>query len=223
MKSLTDLKFIIDKNNVVFFDIFNTLLVRNCSPKTIFKIVEQKYTSINEKHINFYENRIKAEKKARKNCIYREVNIDEIYNFLNCTDKDLLKKLEIETEIQLTQTNDDIIDYYNYCLKKQKQIFIISDMYLPETELKKILSANNIYGYCKIYSSCDYRITKRENGLLFKKVIEENNLYTKSIVHIGDDLKADYQMALKQGIDLVIELPTIYSISSAENFAMRSY
>ena len=30
------------------------------------------------------------------------------------------------------------------------------------------------------------------------------------------------EMALRQGIDLVIELPTIYSVSSAENFASRS-
>ena len=31
------------------------------------------------------------------------------------------------------------------------------------------------------------------------------------------------EMALRQGIDLVIELPTIYAISSAENFAMRCH
>lgn len=30
------------------------------------------------------------------------------------------------------------------------------------------------------------------------------------------------EMALKSGIDLVIELPTVYAISSAENFADRS-
>ena len=30
------------------------------------------------------------------------------------------------------------------------------------------------------------------------------------------------EMALTNGIDLVIELPTLYSISSAENFASRS-
>ena len=29
------------------------------------------------------------------------------------------------------------------------------------------------------------------------------------------------EMALKQGADLVIELPTIYACSSAENFATR--
>lgn len=33
------------------------------------------------------------------------------------------------------------------------------------------------------------------------------------------DKWAKTEMALKQGIDLVIELPTIYAISSAENFA----
>lgn len=31
------------------------------------------------------------------------------------------------------------------------------------------------------------------------------------------------EMALLNGVDLVIELPTIYAISSAENFALRKY
>lgn len=30
------------------------------------------------------------------------------------------------------------------------------------------------------------------------------------------------EMALKNGVDLVLELPTIYSVASAESFAMRS-
>ncbi len=30
------------------------------------------------------------------------------------------------------------------------------------------------------------------------------------------------QMALANGVDLVLELPTVYSVSSAENFARRS-
>lgn len=31
------------------------------------------------------------------------------------------------------------------------------------------------------------------------------------------------EMALRQGIDLVIELPVLYALSSAENFAERCY
>jgi cytidyltransferase-like protein len=34
---------------------------------------------------------------------------------------------------------------------------------------------------------------------------------------------AKTKMALQNGVDLVIELPVIYSISSAENFARRKY
>ena len=36
------------------------------------------------------------------------------------------------------------------------------------------------------------------------------------------DKWARTEMALKQGIDLVIELPAVYACSSAENFATRS-
>lgn len=73
------------------------------------------------------------------------------------------------------------------------------------------------------------------NGHLYhltesKKAINAN--YTVAImsgnfVQRGDtsltNKWAKAEMALRNGIDLVIELPVIYSISSAENFARRKY
>ena len=69
------------------------------------------------------------------------------------------------------------------------------------------------------------------NGHLYH--LEQSKSITKSsyticvmsgnFVQRGDTSLVDKwtktEMALKSGIDLVIELPTIYSISSAENFA----
>lgn len=52
-------------------------------------------------------------------------------------------------------------------------------------------------------------------------------LITGGFVQRGDaaiiDKWTKAKMALLNGFDLVLELPTIYSISSAENFAIRSY
>lgn len=47
------------------------------------------------------------------------------------------------------------------------------------------------------------------------------------LYNVGDTSLVDKwikaEMALKAGIDLVVELPTVYAISSAENFADRCY
>lgn len=47
------------------------------------------------------------------------------------------------------------------------------------------------------------------------------------LFNVGDTSLVDKwvktEMALNAGVDLVIELPTVYAISSAENFADRSY
>ena len=74
-------------------------------------------------------------------------------------------------------------------------------MYLNRNVIEEILRKNNIIKYERLYISCEERITKWENGALFKKVIEENNLNLSDIVHIGNDKIADFKMAKKQGIE----------------------
>jgi len=60
--------------------------------------------------------------------------------------------------------------------------------------------------------------TKRETKADYAIVVISGNFVQRGNVSLIDKwAKAD--MALSNGIDLVIELPTIYSISSAENFA----
>lgn len=206
MRTLDILKNIIDKHEIIFFDIFDTLIKRTIPrEKDLFYLVDAEFKKRYKKEINFYRNRQLAEKLARKNCKYREVNLDEIYIYLNeFYDKntiEILKLLEVKLELDLCIRNNTIVKYYDYCVNNKKRIFIISDMYLNRNVIEEILRKNNIIKYERLYISCEERITKWENGALFKKVIEENNLNLSDIVHIGNDKIADFKMAKKQGIE----------------------
>lgn len=198
------LRNLIDQYDVVSFDIFDTLIYRNVPlPSDIFRIVERKYNKQNGTNLNFSQERISAEKKARKIGPYWEVNIDEIYEVLKISlgqnVAEQLKKIEEETELIYCVRNLQLMPYYEYCKKTGKKIFIISDMYLPVEFIQKILSKNNIDGYINIYDSCEYRVTKWEKGDLFKKVCTEHHIEPEQILHIGNDQQADYKMATKVG------------------------
>lgn len=201
MDTLLDL---IDRYDIISFDIFETLIFRNVKdPTDIYTIVSDIYNDKNDRKIDFKRIRKNAEDIARKTCQFREVNIDEIYSVIK---KQLgadvakeLENLEINVTTNLCVVNPEVYKYYQYCINKGKTIFIISDMFLPGTILQKILEKEGISGYKSLYSSCDSRKTKWENGSLFKFITDGNHLDPHSILHIGNDATADVKMAKRQG------------------------
>ena len=187
---------IINKKDIISFDIFDTLIKRNCSkPSDIFAIVERKYNNKNNKKIKlFKENRLKAEEEARTKSKLEDIKIDAIYSELErkyekriCAE---LKKLEIETEIEFCVKNKKMYKIYRLCKEKGKKIICISDMYLDEKTIRKILERNN-YFIDKIYVSSEIGKLKR-TGNLFKHVLENNQIKKSKLVHIGDSKKSDF-------------------------------
>lgn len=206
---MRDIFKIINVHECIFFDIYDTLIKRNVIDNIdLLKLVEREYNKRYNSKINYIKKRLLAEKKARKNGINKEVNIDEIYlelkRYYSSEIVNRLKNIEIEIEIEISTINNDVIDYYYYALSKGKKIYIISDMYLRYEHILKILYKNNIKIFEKLFVSCEERVTKWDDGKLFLRCIEKERLNKKSIVHIGNDKIADYKMALKQGIDAIL-------------------
>ena len=181
----------------ISFDIFDTLIKRNCiHPHNVFNIVQNVYNKkFKDKILNFSINRIKSEKKATQNCKSDETTFDEIYKFLEkyytkekCKK---LKKIEISVEINICQKNKDLNDVLQYCIKNNKKIILTSDMYLDKSVIKRILAKNNIK-YYKLFLSSDYKVTKY-SGNLFLKILENLNINKNQIIHIGDNYKSDYR------------------------------
>ena len=195
------LKHLIKKNDVISFDIFDTLIKRNCFVHTdVFRIVEYKY---NKEHydnkISFFYERINAEKDARNCKNNQEITINDIYDKMvfDKKIKEELKQLEFDTENNICQKNYKMYDIYKYCESLNKKIIFVTDMYLPFETIEKILKQNG-YLKGKIYLSNKYNKSKY-HGDLFDYVKTEFSKKTK-ILHIGDSLKSDAISPLFHGL-----------------------
>ena len=183
--------------DIVSFDIFDTLICRRVrKPTDVFKLIEKK-RSID----GFAQNRIEAERFARKMRSSGEVTIDEIYSVYaekyGCNKEELIK-IEIEFEKKLCFPNERVVSFFEKC-KESYRVILVSDMYIPSGRMAEILEKCGISGYERLYVSCDEGCTKR-SGKLFRKVQNDLRIQGSKIVHIGDDILSDCIKAKKCGL-----------------------
>ncbi|MCY6484506.1 hypothetical protein OW763_09155 [Clostridium aestuarii] len=203
-KEIEKLKQYIDDSEIVSFDIFDTLLLRNVvKPSDIFKVVEIKYFNKYKEKINFFKIRISSENIARKRSEYEDVSLDDIYENIEEKLGDIanhLKKLEIECEKNFLIPNSCMQDVYNYAKQKNKKVIMISDMYLSKTIVKELLQLNGYTEYDGLYISSEVKKTKATRSL-YSYIREEMNISKNAKwIHIGDNYQSDIINAQKEGI-----------------------
>ena len=189
----------IDKYQIISFDIFGTLILRNvASPKDVFEIVERKCKEQNVPcPSRFVELRIDADKRAQE--LYHGcATIDEIYNQFEKIDH-RVKDVEIEVEYDICTPNKRIVDLFHQCISKGKRVIIVSDMYLSSYSLNRMLEKCGITGYSKLYVSCETRACKG-TGELFTLVKREEVVNKEKIIHIGDNCLGDFIRPTSKGI-----------------------
>lgn len=196
----------IDAHNIISFDIFDTLVVRNVlSPTDIFSVVQLVYNQMyqDEPIHGYREKRINAEKKARFEK-KAEITFQEIFDAMDGSDlvKTRLMDIELETEYDFLVPNPEIMELYSYAVKKQKRIVICSDMYLSAAFLKKVLQKNGVDTYDGFFVSSESGYRKK-NGTLFRYMCSCLNCKPQKILHIGDNKASDYQKALENGLHAV--------------------
>ena len=197
------------KRDVISFDIFDTLICRNCLTSTdIFSYVEKKYNEISKnKIIDFTTKRIEASRLAKAKYKVEEATFDEIYEcFDNKYDKVLLKKLELQAEEIFCVANEEMKCIYDFAIENKKRIICVSDMYYDAKTLKRLLS-NCGYFIDEIYVSSEYRV-KKSTGKLFKKLVSLNKFNPKDVFHIGDAEKGDFLYPKLIGIKTLLIKPT---------------
>lgn len=193
------------KYEVISFDIFDTLVFRPFdNPKTLFIIVGEKLNIL-----NFYSIRINAEKKARdiKFATYgnREVSIFDIYDIISRKtgiDAEKGAMCEIETELEFCIANPYMKELYDLLKFQGKKMIAVSDMYLPETYIKKILEKCGYDYFENVIVSCDCQMSKA-NGDIYSYVLNKCNCTCDKLVHIGDNENGDIKQAEKNHIKTV--------------------
>lgn len=160
------------------WDIFDTLIARRCIfPVNVFKIIEQRL-----KISGFVQARMIAERNAElKNFNY---NLDDIYNELArivtnatpkiCTD---LKNLECDTEIE------QAIPITENILQVKSGDILISDMYLPEKIIRKMLEKCGLIVPVEIVTTSN----GKSSGRIWKQIAAQNQF----VFHIGDNEISD--------------------------------
>lgn len=188
---------------IVSFDIFDTLIKRDVlKPEDVFFLME-KYCRKNNIPVpeDFAQCRIKADKTANRKC-GGTATVDDIYSELReLTGSDLtgIMDLEIDFEVRLCRPNEEMVSLFHKYIDRGITVVLISDMYLPECVIQKMLSKCGIEGYKKIYISAYCGHTKR-SGELFDYVISDLGITKKQLLHIGDNKKSDFIVPLRHGI-----------------------
>lgn len=192
---LAELKAKIDEHDVISFDIFDTLLLRAyAKPDDLFHHLEM----LNDEE-DFAPKRGYADGMARKrNPEREEITFDQIYDILGKR-FDYMKKQELEMEESVLTANPEMLEVFSYAKEQGKKIVILSDMYLSGEFLSKVLQEKGYIGYDKLYVSADVNKTKR-SGNLYKHVLKELNIAPEKMLHVGDNISVDCQVANYLGI-----------------------
>ncbi|MBR5873246.1 MAG: hypothetical protein IKY90_00755 [Oscillospiraceae bacterium] len=177
------------KYDIVSFDIFDTLILRNCrNPVDVFDIV-----SLKTGFESFSSLRIDAEKHAREITSNedKEVSLEQIYNILKeWTSFDMEKAMlrEIETEKALCVANPYMKQIFDTLRATDKKIIITTDMYLPADVIKMMLNECGYFGYDNLFVSNETGLSKA-SGKLYKYI---SGLYPEqTIIHVGDNYISD--------------------------------
>lgn len=187
--------------DVLSFDIFDTLLMRKTlAPEDVFTIIGSKAAERKIAISDFKNVRMKAQLESG---LYNP-DIYEIYDSMQKSagisdeQRRELLELEIETEVEVLIPRVEMVSVLKWAKEKGKKVILVSDMYIPESFLRKILKRNDINDYDTLYISCDCKRLKLEG--LFEEVFSDENRH-KSILHIGDSYINDGICAGMVGID----------------------
>lgn len=202
----------IEKNDVISFDIFDTLLVRpTWKPDDVFLTVQDYVNSILQPvdYIEFVDLRKNAEQIARNrnyehNKTY-EVTYGDIYDVLGEIfpfSKEHLSQIynyELCTEKKFLKPRLSALALLKYALCIKKVVILTSDMYFEQKELRYLLNNLGIdLSEIRLFISSEYKKSKY-NGELFQ--IIKKQYENRLILHIGDNYEVDYCNAIKAGIN----------------------
>lgn len=192
------------------FDVFDTCLIRKCGrPEVVFEILAERILGKDADKTqlcDFVLIRKKGESEAIKaNKQTEEIVIDNIYekcDFSELTDvsNDIIKQTELQIEKEQLVAVYSIKSNINQLREKYGRVIYISDMYLPQSFVKEILTEQGLFiGEDKLFVSSEYGV-KKSTGNLFHLVKEKMNLRYNRWTHSGDNKYSDICVPRKLGI-----------------------
>ncbi|UWU23532.1 hypothetical protein N2601_25040 (plasmid) [Rhizobium sp. CB3060] len=219
-----ELNFDISGAKLVSFDVWSTLLHRECYPDEV-KLQSARYLLLNaydslrpafQSLRELYWSRIRAENRSAP-------NNDFEYRFANAVDvwlnetlqpsvsdqavvqlKGSLLAHEFECELRCTHRDDRTAKF----IEKLRQPYVFaSDFYTSADFVRKLLKSHGVGGlWSKAYCSSDSFESKR-SGALFKRILSDFALQPSELAHFGDNPDADGSVPRSLGISASLYKP----------------
>ena len=187
--------------SITSFDIFDTCVVRKCgAPKNLFDILSHKVFSEKvsaERRLEFITQRLSADDTTTYNNLYSTFS----YQNPSLISIDGIMQKELECEHKMIVPVNSMLQEVEKCRNRGDRIFFISDMYLPTTFLKNVLSETGFYKEGDaVYVSGDCGC-KKKDGSLYKWIKEKENIEYADWQHYGDNFVSDVQIPASLGIN----------------------
>lgn len=196
----------------ISFDIFDTLLTRPFTmPQDLYYLLDERYHALIDSDSGFHDIRMNGESAYRLEMRithpeWQDITIDEIYAYIQKAYKlpeevcSNLLSYEKELEIKYIGCRHALKEVYELAVMSDKKVLLISDMYLDEKTILKLLNKHGYTEYERLFLSSKDRKVKW-TGDLYRKAMEEFGITPDELLHIGDNRETDIKMAGQMGID----------------------
>lgn len=220
---INKLKKLLTSNDIkyVSFDIFDTLLRRDCEkPVDIFervgRIAVEEGLNIRCDPYGFMNSRIYFEKKARLATANEDITLEEIYMNSPYSRELQVRLIEIEKDLEFQSLHaDSIISLLlEEVDKHNREIIVVSDMYLSKSFLKSVVESKfPKFKFKEFFVSSEIKLTKA-TGSIYPHVFSSLRVKPQNILHIGDNIISDIERAKEYGLHtLHFDLPRWLSIA----------
>lgn len=197
----SDLRDKIQNADVVSFDFFDTLFMRSvCSPRDVFDFLDLILKKYWTDAPSFSEIRNEAKQSRREN-----YSLDELYSRIKALYKQpspfwkTIEESELALEQKLLVPRQTVQDDLRFALESGKEVYIISDMYLPESFYREILERYGFdlpAGHILLSNVLD---KSKPDGTLWQ-YYSEMIVRERPALHIGDNQEADVRVPVQYGI-----------------------
>ncbi|WP_179009370.1 HAD family hydrolase [Winogradskyella forsetii] len=112
----------------------------------------------------------------------------------------LFEAVDARAESSVQYLNQDVLDTLKYFKANGGKVYLISDFYGSRTLFERLLSHHGILDlFDGIYSSAELEKSKH-SGEVYGPIISELSIDPKEAMMIGDNLRSDYNNAIKNGL-----------------------
>ncbi|MBR4153713.1 MAG: glycosyltransferase [Selenomonadaceae bacterium] len=228
---------VLNQAEIISFDVFDTLLMRCVAkPYHVNEIIRLKVEDLLGKSFDFPNLRVKAEELARQKK-GGDVTLDEIYKSfgeltkLNDEICEIIRELEVSTELDLILPREKVVAWFREALRRGKEVWLISDMYLQTPDLERLLRKCGVEGYTKLLISCETGMRK-DTAAIWNYLAKQNLNRVGKLIHFGDNEMSDIQLVCDRGfggyhlmsaINLLSQVPFGRNLLEQSNYKMSLY